>query len=308
MTRTLDGVLVVDKPEGVTSHDVVAAVRRRLTRGCRVGHTGTLDPLASGVLALVIGKATRLSPFLTAGRKRYTATIAFGTSTTTDDRAGSVTARADATRLAALDAAAVHAALAGFLGTDPQVPPAHSAKRIAGHRAYDLARRGAAVDLPGVPVTAFALELTAWDGPGRQAIVALETSAGYYVRSLARDLGEAVGVPAHLSALRRTANGEFTLADAHGLGDLVEVSADALAHWCRPLSALLGALPAVVLTAAQSDAVRRGQPIMLLDGQQAAFDGGSGRVRLLDGAGALLALAREVDRTTRALHADVVLA
>ncbi|MGI8672760.1 MAG: tRNA pseudouridine(55) synthase TruB [Luteitalea sp.] len=306
-TGTLDGVLVVDKPEGMTSHDVVAAVRRRLPRGTRVGHTGTLDPLASGVLALVIGKATRLSQFLTAGRKRYNAIVQFGSSTTTDDRAGDVVAIAPTGLVTALDEGVIRRALATRLGTHPQVPPAHSAKKIGGQRAYELARRGGEVDLPPVSVTAFRLDLTRWDPDAARAVVELDTSAGYYVRSLARELGEQVGVPAHLAALRRTASSEFTLEQSRPLDELLTVSVEALTDWCLPLGALLPSWPAVVLTEAQQQAAGRGQVVALEPGQDDS-DGAEGtRVRLLDQAGTLLAVARLLERPVPAVHADIVL-
>ena len=163
MSVALDGVLVVDKPEGMTSHDVVATVRRRLPRKTKVGHTGTLDPFATGVLPVVIGKATRLSQFLTASRKQYQASVTFGTGTDSGDRMGTVIETATPDALAALDAAHVRGALAGFLGTHPQVPPAHSAKMVDGERAYVLARRGELVELAPVEVTAHAVALVDWD-------------------------------------------------------------------------------------------------------------------------------------------------
>jgi tRNA pseudouridine55 synthase len=220
----LDGVLIVDKPEGMTSHDVVATVRRRLPRKTRVGHTGTLDPFATGVLPVVIGKATRLSQFLTAGRKRYRATVAFGTATDSGDRMGVVIDTAAPAVLGTLDETGLSQALATFVGTQAQVPPAHSAKKIDGERAYVLARRGDVVDLPPVEVTAHTLSLAGWDAASSTAIVDLDVSAGYYVRSLARDLGARVGVPAHLAALQRTGSGSWSLDDAHSLAEVVQSS------------------------------------------------------------------------------------
>lgn len=148
MIPALDRILIVDKPEGMTSHDVVATVRRRLPRKTRVGHTGTLDPFATGVLPVVIGKATRLSQFLTAGRKRYRATVAFGAATDSGDRMGAVIETASPDVLRMLDEPRLAHALATFVGMQAQVPPAYSAKKVDGERAYVLARRGDVVDLP----------------------------------------------------------------------------------------------------------------------------------------------------------------
>ncbi len=304
MTPPLDGVLVVDKPEAVTSHDVVAAVRRHVPRRTRVGHTGTLDPFATGVLPLVIGKATRLAQFLTATRKGYVATIAFGTSTDTGDCTGEVVATAPADRIAAIAADDVTRAVASFVGTHAQVPPAHSAKKIDGERAYVLARRGALVDLPAVNVTAFALRLLAWDPHRAVATIDMETSAGYYVRSLARDLGDRLGVPSHLAALRRTRSGEFTLADAATLDVVVGPGHGNVGALVRPMGTLLPDLPALQLEPAQVEDVRHGRLFEALAGQPRP--GPSDRVRLLAG-GMLVGLGRAATGAPHLVHADIVL-
>jgi tRNA pseudouridine55 synthase len=303
----LDGILVVDKPEGMTSHDVVATVRRRLPRKTRVGHTGTLDPFATGVLPVVIGKATRLSQFLTAGRKRYRATIQFGTATDTGDRMGAVVETAPLDQCQALDATTLAAALATFVGVHAQLPPAHSAKKVDGERAYVLARRGDTVELSPVEVTAHALVLASWDAGAQAAIVDLDVSAGYYVRSLARDLGGRVGVPAHLAALRRTGSGSWSLADAHSLAEVVEATPEAFLALCEPMSAALRSWPAVTLDAGQVQWVLAGRAIDLTSDQRASLiDVATERVRLLDGTGALVALAQPCPPGTD-LHADIVL-
>ncbi|MBM4362958.1 MAG: tRNA pseudouridine(55) synthase TruB, partial [Deltaproteobacteria bacterium] len=187
------GVLVVDKPTGPTSHDVVAAARR-LLRTRAVGHAGTLDPLASGVLLLLVGEATKLTPWLTAGAKEYRATIALGRATDTLDAEGETTAEA---RLAAgqPDAGAVDDALEVERQRRSQVPPAVSAISVGGVRAHRLARRGLAPELPprDVEVDELVLERAAGD----ELVVRVRASKGYYVRSLARDLGETLGIPAH---------------------------------------------------------------------------------------------------------------
>ena len=217
----MDGVLVCDKPAGMTSHDVVAHVRR-LAGQRRVGHGGTLDPPATGVLVLALGRATRLLPFLPMEPKRYLARIAFGAETDTLDAAGTVTATADAGHL---DEAAVRAALASFLGPRQQVPPMVSAVKVAGERLYAKARRGESVERAPRPIVLHELELLDFAAGERpQATVAVACSGGTYVRSLAADLGVALGTLAHLAALRRTAVGSFTEDDAHTLAELDELA------------------------------------------------------------------------------------
>ena len=247
-----DGLLVIDKPEGPTSHDVVGRVRRVLGER-RVGHAGTLDPLASGVVVVVVGRATRLAAYLTSDDKRYRATIRLGLATATYDREGEPLGPA---RPIPGDAAsAIPAALDALGGTRPQVPPPYSAKKIGGEPAHRLARRGEAVTPPPAIVTLRAWTLVACEGD--TLTLDLETSAGFYVRSLAHDLGAALGCGAHLAALRRTASGAFTLADAVPLPPS-EAPATALAPSLRPLDALLPDWPAAVVTAAGADRVRHG--------------------------------------------------
>jgi tRNA pseudouridine55 synthase len=212
-----DGVLVCDKPAGVTSHDVVARVRR-LAGQRRVGHGGTLDPPATGVLVVALGRATRLLPYLPLEPKRYLAVIAFGTETDTLDATGTVVATAGT---AAVDRPSLERALAGFLGPQQQVPPMVSAVKVGGERLYAKARRGETVAREPRPVTIHALELRGLAG-GEQplATVAVTCSGGTYVRSLAADLGRALGTVAHLAWLRRTAVGSFAEADARSLDEL----------------------------------------------------------------------------------------
>jgi len=213
----VDGVLVCDKPAGMTSHDVVARVRR-LAGQRRVGHGGTLDPPATGVLVLALGRATRLLPFLPTEPKRYLATVAFGAETDTLDAAGAVTATADAS---GVDEAGLRAALAGFLGPQLQVPPMVSAIKVGGERLYAKARRGEQVERAPRPIVIHELGLlgfTPGERPG--ATIEVACSGGTYVRSLAADLGRALGTLAHLASLRRTAVGRFTERDARTLDDL----------------------------------------------------------------------------------------
>ena len=205
-----DGVLVVDKPGKATSHDIVAQARRVF--GTReVGHAGTLDPMATGVLLLLFGEATKLSGFLTRDRKRYRATVSFGRATDTLDADGQTTEEAVVTR-EQLSESAIDAALATERARRLQVPPAVSAIKVAGRRSYALARAGNAPELAEREVQVEQLLLLSCSE--HELIVEVEASKGYYVRSLARDLGASLGLPAHLSALRRLASGRFELDDA----------------------------------------------------------------------------------------------
>jgi tRNA pseudouridine55 synthase len=213
----VDGVLVCDKPAGMTSHDVVAKVRR-LARQRRVGHGGTLDPPATGVLVIALGRATRLLPFLPMEPKRYVAEIAFGAETDTLDAAGTVTATAPAD---GVDEPALRRVLEGFLGPQQQIPPMISALKQGGERLYAKARRGETVEREPRPITIHALELRGFQpGPRPRATVAVTCSGGTYVRVLAADIGRALGTVAHLANLRRTEVGAFGEREAHTLREL----------------------------------------------------------------------------------------
>jgi tRNA pseudouridine55 synthase len=211
LTRTpsRDGLLLVDKPAGVTSHDVVLAARRA-TGESRIGHAGTLDPFATGLLVLLLGRATRLLPHMNGEPKVYRATIRFGSETDTCDPYGAVVRHAPAPHRDAVDRA-----IAALTGPIRQVPPAFSAKRVGGRRAYDLAREGAAPDLPPVPVSVHAWRLLGWRDT--ELDVEITCSGGTYIRSLARDLGRLTNSAAHLAALRRTASGPFRVEEAISL-------------------------------------------------------------------------------------------
>ena len=247
----LSGVLVVDKPEGPTSHDVVTLARRGLGVS-RIGHTGTLDPLATGVLPLVIGRATRLAQFLTASDKSYEATIAFGRTTDTYDAKGREVSTCPRRPTEDELAAALHQ----FRGPFEQTPPAYSAKNIDGERSYELARRAERAVRRGgtsapparpqaVAVTARHLEVLSFDG--ETARLSMQVTAGFYVRSLAHDLGEALGCGAVLMALRRTRSGEFGLEPAVPLAEVLQSSREQLAAKLVPMAALLSDLPSVTL-------------------------------------------------------------
>jgi tRNA pseudouridine55 synthase len=306
------GALIIDKPEGPTSHDVVAAIRRLLPRGTKVGHTGTLDPLATGVLPVLIGRATRLARFLTSDRKRYVAAVAFGRSTSTCDRAGETVDHCPADRLDRLTPDAIEAALAAFRGPHQQAPPAFSAKKRDGVRAYTRARAGDVTPLPSIAVEAYAVELRAFDSTTHVAHVDVECSPGFYVRSLAHDLGQALGCPSHLAGLRRTASGAFTLAETVTLDSVMSDPAS-LPRAIRPLAGLLPDWPSIRLTDGQRQAVGHGQPVALDDEASAAIPGPdvlaatAGRVRLLAADGTLVALARLAPGPPAYVHADVVL-
>jgi tRNA pseudouridine55 synthase len=300
----LDGILVVDKPVGPTSHDVVALVRR-LAGTKRIGHGGTLDPFASGVLPLYLGLATRVVEFHLGARKAYRATVCFGASSTTDDLEGELTPGSSP----APARAAVEAALAALLGTHLQRPPAFSARKVGGRRAYALARVGQAPELQAREVTFHALSLERWDesDPDRPlAVIDVACSAGTYVRALARDLGVAVGGGAYLGALRRTAAGPFTLDDAVGLDVARESAANGrLAALLRPVGTGLDDLPAVTLRPDELVVVAHGGwigeagrlpalPVAPVAAERAGEVPALSPVRLLAGDGSLAAIARRV--------------
>ena len=274
-----DGVLRVDKAVGPTSHDAVALARRALgTR--RIGHTGTLDPFASGLLLLCIGNATRLAEYLTGLPKTYMATARLGVRTDTDDRTGASVSTSDAWQ--ALGRAAIENALASQVGERMQVPPAYSAKKIDGERMYARARRGETVDLPPVAVNIHHIDVTRVELP--EVEFEVRCSSGTYIRSIARDLGEALGVGAHLSELRRTGIGSFGLADAVTLDALTDTDAVARA-WMTPLEAVRG----MPLHHADADAAAA-----LSHGRAAAITaeaGTSGETVAVEHGGRLLALA-----------------
>lgn len=276
----MDGVLVVDKPAGPTSHDIVDRARRALATR-RIGHTGTLDPFATGVLALCVGRATRLARFLTVGEKAYRATVRLGFATTTDDLTGEPLGEPRPVEVAA---AALREALLALVGRFDQVPPAFSARQVGGRRLYELARRGEAVARAATPVTVHALDLVS-RGEGTLELE-LRCSGGTYVRALARDLGERLGTGAHLVALRRTRAGTFDLGQAVPGDDFGEAASRLI-----PLSGLLLDLPAVTVGVEGRRRIGHGQelgPEHVLTGfPQAALD----RVRLLDEHGELIALA-----------------
>jgi len=294
--KSVDGALILDKPKGITSHDAVAAARR-LLREKRIGHAGTLDPMATGVLVLLCGRATRLSRFVMASDKTYEARIVFGVTTDTYDITGTVTSESSSVP----SVTDVERALFSLRGSYLQEPPAFSAKKVQGQRAYEMARRQEAVELKSVPVTVSHLDLTAFEGS--RLTVVLTCSAGFYVRSFAHALGQLTGPGACLEDLRRTRSGDFALADAVRLDD-AEVSGNLAANLI-PMDDLLSSLPARVLTAEGRQHVAHGRELT-----SSQFEGGtdpvvgSDWVRLLDPEGRLVAVGRTTGAT---LHPSVVL-
>jgi len=216
-----NGILLVDKPGGITSHDVVARARRALATR-RIGHAGTLDPMATGLLILGVGPATRLLTYIVGLDKDYAATIRLGESTDSDDADGTVTARATPPAVAALTAQRIDAAVARLTGHIAQVPSRVSAIKVGGRRAYDLARQGARVDLAArdVEIAVFAVRESRADEGRLDLDVDVTCSSGTYVRALARDLGADLGVGGHLTALRRTRIGAFDVAEAASLDEI----------------------------------------------------------------------------------------
>ncbi len=286
----LDGILVIDKPIGPTSHDIVALVRR-LAATKRVGHGGTLDPFASGVLPVFLGRGTRVVEFHLGDDKAYRATICFGASSSTDDLEGELTPAAGPPPAEG----DVRAAMARFSGPISQRPPAYSAIKVGGRRAYAMARAGETVTLAERSVTIHDLTLVSWDesDPERPiAIVDVRCSAGTYIRALARDLGERLGGGAYLGALRRTAAGPFGEEDAVSL-DAVRAAAadgpDGLGPLLRPIDTGLDRFPEVALSDGEVGAVARGQFVR----PAAGFAAGAERYRLRGPDGALAALATE---------------
>lgn len=260
-TSHLRGLIVVDKPAGLTSHDVVARVRKASGQR-RTGHTGTLDPFATGVLVVCLGQATRLAARVTDGDKRYRATMRLGQATTTQDLTGETTDQvAEATVAAALaDGGARLRELArGFVGPIGQLPPMFSAKRKDGVRLHELARQGEVVDREPVTVIVHALELLSIDGADVELDV--RCGKGTYIRTLAHDLGAALGTHAHLTALRRTEVGDFTLAEATPL-DALDCQSAVETALLPPLRAV-SELPTLELAAEQLARLRHGRQIEL---------------------------------------------
>ncbi len=255
------GVLLVDKPAGITSHDVVARVRR-LTGIRKVGHGGTLDPFATGLMLVLVGRATKLFDLLLPLSKRYRLTAQFGATSTTGDRDGGITPHEDA---ASVSGEALEAILPRFMGTIKQQVPAYSAVKVAGEPLYRKARRGQAVDLPVREVEIRELDLVSFDATSRQAVLDVACSRGTYVRQLCEDIGDALGAGAYAQELRRTAVGDFRVDDALTLEELERLPGDSLFTGADPAfiscAGALYFLPGRKLDESDSRAVTHGQPI-----------------------------------------------
>lgn len=262
--NALSGLVLVDKPEGPTSHAVVSRMRR-LAGTRKVGHAGTLDPMATGLLLVGLNRATRLLTHLVGLDKVYEATIRLGASTTTDDREGEVVARADPAALAGVDAALIEEALAGFRGRIEQVPSSVSAIKVDGRRAHERVRQGEEVELKARPVTIGEFVMTSaprtvdGDDPGIEFEVRVACSSGTYIRALARDLGAGLGVGGHLTMLRRTAVGPFEVGQAAPLAALEEGATVLREVLLSPAEVATSLFPSVRLTEAQAQALREGR-------------------------------------------------
>jgi tRNA pseudouridine55 synthase len=336
----MDGLLVVNKPAGPTSHDVVARVRRVL-RERRIGHTGTLDPMATGVLPLVVGRATRLARFLSGSDKVYEATVRFGFATDSGDADGVPLGPSFQGALPARDA--IEQALDTFRGTFTQQPPALSAKKIGGTRSYALARqaartarpsaaavaepaltdRGGQPALPGqlpqpdqpplpgqpalpAPVTVTAHAIDIIECAGHSVTLRVRCTAGFYIRSLAHDLGERLGVGGHLTALCRTGVGEIVLAQAVSLSAL-ESGVVAAGQALVPLDRMLPAFPACVLTIDGVRHAAQGRDLGAPDFSEACTNAGAGHFRLVGPDGTLVGVAVPSSSPPGLLHPAIVL-
>lgn len=314
----MDGILIIDKPAGLTSHDVVARTRRAL-RQKRVGHTGTLDPFATGVLVVLVGHATRLAQFLNTDEKEYEAVIRFGYSTDTGDVTGKRKEEAHSLQSEARSQklwtkAEIEAALESLRGAREQVPPMYSAKKVGGRKLYELARRGEEIERKSVPVCISELETMRTMGDDDEELlrrnvdgtcdmaVRVVCSAGTYVRVLAEEIGERLGTGAHLAALRRTRAGQFSITAATRLDELPErEAADVL---LLP-DAALSFMPFVHLSAEEARRACHGVAVRLDEAEAANFIDGAD-VRIREASGSLIAIG-VFDAQTQRLRPRIVL-
>jgi tRNA pseudouridine55 synthase len=277
MNNTISGVLVVDKPIGLTSHQVVQVIRQG-TRIKRAGHTGTLDPRASGVLVVLIGPAVRLSQYVSAENKRYQATIKLGEKTDTYDGEGAITGTSDIE----VTYEQFEEALKGFVGEIKQVPPPYSAVKVKGKHAYDLARKGEDVELEPRLINVYSLDILEWTPP--EVVIDVHCSSGTYVRSLAYDLGELLGCGAYLTGLRRTKSGRFSLRDATSLSKLTDAfETNSWYQYLIPAAEALSEWPSITLNNEDIELVKHGHRIPRDEGQ-------SGMVRAISEQAELVAL------------------
>jgi tRNA pseudouridine55 synthase len=305
------GTLIIDKPEGLTSHDVVARVRRGLGIR-RVGHTGTLDPFATGVLVVCIGRATRLVQFLVGLDKEYIATVRLGFATDTQDRTGKQITPLRSSKELSLEQ--LHQVLDQFTGTQLQTPPMYSAKKVGGEKLYHAARAGREVERAAVNITVNSLELieegeslfSANDDGTCDFRVRVCCSSGTYVRTLADDIGERLGVGAHLAELRRTRVGHFDVANALPLEDIERMTTDDVHNNLISPTDMLTHLPIVWLNEEQTKRVMNGRSILLSEDEAAADERTGLPLRLCDDAGKLVAVG-DYDSQLKLVRARVVL-
>ncbi|HLJ51487.1 MAG TPA: tRNA pseudouridine(55) synthase TruB [Bryobacteraceae bacterium] len=278
----MDGVIIVDKPAGCTSHDVVNRLRR-LAQTRRIGHLGTLDPLATGVLPLIIGRATRLAQYFRRNDKIYEAVLRFGVTSDTYDRDGQIQSTGHSLGFSAVD---LDAALASYRGTFQQTPPPVSAKKIGGVPAYKLARKNVAVELEPVEVTVYSLDLVEFSG--ETARIRVHCTGGTYVRSIAHDVGERLGCGAILEGLRRTASGDFTIERARTLEELAHlVEESRLDEALIPTSELLPDIPTEIVDALTAGQIRQGRDFRV---SPFRARGAAKLVKAVDGEGELVAI------------------
>lgn len=281
--RPVDGLLLLDKPAGMTSNQALQTAKR-LLEACKAGHTGSLDPIATGLLPLCFGEATKLSQFLLDADKRYWAVFQLGVSTTTYDSEGEVTS----VRPVTADTAQIRRALAAFTGDIVQVPPMYSALKRGGQALYELARAGIEVEREPRPVHIDSFIVKSWDGARLEVEIAC--SKGTYVRTLAHDLGERLGCGAHVVALRRLGAGLLGVDRAVTLETLAELpDPGQRAAWLQPMDAILGTIPSVQLTALATHYLRQGQPV------SARHDAVPGWVRLYDADNQFLGMGQVLD-------------
>ena len=309
----MNGALIIDKPAGLTSHDVVARVRKIIGER-RVGHTGTLDPFATGVLVVLVGRATRLAQFLSGAEKEYEATVRLGYATDTGDLTGTRVPTGFTTEATEFHREEVETAMASLRGDLEQTPPMYSAKKLGGRKLYELARRGEEVERRPVRVTVSEFELSSNNGScfnlnndGTTDLrVRVVCSAGTYIRTLAEDLGKQLGVGAHLVELRRTRAGSFEIADASTLEHLTELSESKIAE-SRMISpdAVLSHLPALELTADEVTHTIHGIDLNV-EGAVLNCEGGAA-IRLRDADNKLIAVGT-YDDSRKAIHPTVVIA
>jgi tRNA pseudouridine55 synthase len=283
----VNGLLVIDKPAGMTSHDAVG-ILRRITGERSIGHLGTLDPMATGVLPLLLGKFTRLAQYFSSAEKSYTGTIRFGFATDTYDAEGQPSGPDLAPSLTLEE---VRAAAASFHGEIEQMPPAYSAKKIAGTPAYKLAREGKPVELKAVTINIHSFEIISL--VGAEAEFMMTISAGGYVRAVAHEMGQELGCGAHLNSLRRTQAGVFTLSEAHTFDELQPLTGniDALEQLCLHPRTLLPEMPSVTADSMALGRLRNGAQANLPEFSQAS------QVKVFDGQRELMGIARRIAGT-----------